>query len=201
MPARFVTVIACGGLGSRAGGDKTGFDLAGRRLVDWVIDTAHGFGTPVALAVRDETQLADAGLPLLVDEAPDRGPVSALLSGFRFAAVRESGWILMLAGDQPFLPGDLAERLSAAIGGHGVAIPVSDGRDQNMAALWRANLPALERYVASGGRSLWGFAEQVGLVRVPWDDGSGDRFADIDDRDQLAAAEARIASEGRGARA
>lgn len=185
------TVIACGGIGRRFGGDKSQQLLAGKTLLARSIDLARRYNGPTALAGRTEL-MPDEGIPVLVDEQQGIGPISALSSGFAFAAQNGCTHVLLLACDQPFLPEDLAPRLIAAIGNAGVAMPVSGGHDQNMAALWRSDVAQLRDYIAGGGRSLWKFGEDVGIRRVEWDVAGPDPFTDIDDRSQLAEAEDRL---------
>lgn len=191
----FVSVIACGGLAERFGGDKAGQMVGGRTLLDRAVSAAEGFGAPVALAARTPDQVQYGDLPTLADSRPDLGPIGALQSGFAFASRKGSSHLLLIACDQPFLPADLAPCLLNAIGKGGVALPVSGGHDQNMSALWRCDARALETYLESGKRSLWRFAEMVGIVRVPWEQGAADPFADIDTRADLAEAEQRIRGE------
>ena len=196
MTPSFLTVIACGGEGRRFGGPKWDAELGGTSLIEHVITKAQAYGAPIALAVREGTEPGAAGVPLLVDDSKDIGPVSALLSGFRHARDQGREAVLLLACDQPFLPETLPQRLLAALGDAGVAAPRTNDHDQLMAAMWRVDLPSLEDYVAGGGRSLWRYAEMRGLVRVEWDTKpSRDPFADIDDRAALEAAEERWRAE------
>ena len=188
----FATIIACGGDARRFGADKSLQKLGGTSLIERAIALAETWGGPVALAVRHGDRVMHPRLAVRQDAAPDLGPVGALASGFAFAGEESCSHVLLIACDQPFLPADLPHRLADAIGDAGVALPVSAGHDQNMAALWRADERALATYLDKGRRSLWGFAEEVGIVRVPWSEDEGDPFADIDTRDDLAAAEARL---------
>ena len=190
----FATTIACGGDGQRLGGDKAGQALGGMTLIERAVWLARDWGGPVALAVRNDGAEPDTDLPVLVDPAPDLGPIGALASGFAFAKECDASHVLLIACDQPFLPADLPARLAAAIGDAGVALPVSAGHDQNMAALWRCDGPALTSYIDGGNRSLWGFAEVVGITRVAWECEGADPFADIDTQADLSAAEARLKS-------
>lgn len=193
-----VSIVACGGKGRRLGGDKPSRELGGIALVDRAIALATSFGGPVALAVRKGQNIPTCNFEQLIDQLPDAGPVSALASGFRFAASQGASHILMIGCDQPFLPTSLAQCLIAAIGHGGAAVPVSLGRDQYMAALWRVDPVALDRFTGSGGRALWRYAASVGMVRVPWPDNGGpDDFADIDDRPAFEAAERRLRSDPR----
>lgn len=196
MTPTFLTVIACGGEGRRFGGPKWNAELGGSSLIAHVMTKAQVYGAPIALAVREGMDPGAEDVPLLVDDSRDIGPVSALLSGFRHAREHGRAAVLLLACDQPFLPDDLAKRLLSTLGDAGVAAPRAGDHDQLMAAMWRVDLPSLEDYVASGGRSLWRYAEMRGLVRVEWDAKPlEDPFADIDDRASLEAAEERWRAE------
>ena len=188
----FATIIACGGDGTRFGGDKARQILGGMTLIDHAVRIALKWGGPVALAIREGGAGPDTGLPVLADRAAGMGPIGALASGFGFAQEHDCSHVLLIACDQPFLPDDLPQRLAAAIGDAGVALPVSAGHDQNMAALWKRDTQALTSYLADRNRSLWGFAEKVGITRIFWDEGGDDPFADIDTRADLAAAEDRL---------
>lgn len=197
MDRPFVTVIACGGSGTRFGGDKAQQDLGGISLLDRVVAIAQAYGGPVALAGRNGADTAHGNLPLLPDDRPGMGPVAALASAMAFASEQGREFALLLACDQPFLPPDLPDRLLGAIGKNGAAIPVSNGHYQNMAALWRADPAALDDYIAAGGRAPWKFAEQAGMIGVEWNEAGSDPFFDIDDRHQLAEAERLIAKRPR----
>lgn len=195
---KLAAIVACGGASARLGRDKAQQLLGDATLIERAIGLARNYGGPIALAAREvRPDLAD-DVPILVDDEPSAGPISALKSGFAFAHDHGCSHVLLLACDQPFLPEDLAGRLSAAIGTSGVAMPVSGGHDQNMAALWRCAPEALSDYIAGGGRSLWRFAETLGMVRVEWGCVPHDPFADIDEPAQLAAAQKRIAEGGAG---
>ncbi|MCU0891183.1 MAG: molybdenum cofactor guanylyltransferase [Sandarakinorhabdus sp.] len=184
---RTAIVIAAGGEARRMGGNKPARLLAGKRLIDHVLDFALAQGRPLALAAN--SPVSGVELPHLPDATPGIGPISALASGMDFAAAQGCGTVLMVGCDMPFLPSDLLPRLLAALPGHGAALPESGGRLHPMAGLWRVDQVALADYIAAGKQSLWGFAERQGLVRVAWPDGP---FANINNPDDLAAAAARL---------
>ncbi len=191
----FATIIACGGRAARFGADKRRQVLGGQTLLQRAIARTAAYGGPVALAVRERAQVPHTRLPVLVDPQGDMGPIGALASGFAFAREAGCGHVLLIACDQPFLPADLPQRLARSLGDAGVALPVSAGHDQNMAGLWRCDRQELDAYLGSGRRSLWGFAEQVGIARALWDDEDADPFADIDTPADLIAARTRIKEE------
>lgn len=184
-------VIAAGGDGSRMGGSKPQRLLAGRRLIDHAVNWATQHSVCIALAVRPGDDDLGTGLPVVIDETMGIGPISALASAIRFARDQGQNQVVMIGCDMPFLPDDLVTRLSLALADHGSAMPVSNGRLHPMAALWKADAAAIDAYMATGGQSLWRFAETVGMVRVEWA-GTVDPFANINDAESLAAAEERL---------
>lgn len=188
-----VIIIAAGGDGERIGGGKPLRTLAGRRLLDHAIDWAQTQSDLVALALKDTAQLPPSNLPIRLDRQPGLGPISALDSAFRFGAEAGRAHAMLIGCDQPFLPPDLVAKLASRIGAHGAAMPVSLGRHQPMASLWRIDEAALEQFIAGGGRSLWRFASAVGAVSVEWEaSATEDPFANINDLDHLAKAAPRF---------
>jgi molybdopterin-guanine dinucleotide biosynthesis protein A len=191
-------VIAAGGEGQRIGGGKPLRLLGGRPLLDYAMACASAQSDCVALAVREQGQIAADGWPLLCDAAPGRGPISALASAFAFAAAQGRPEVLLIGCDQPFLPHDLAARLGAMLGAGKVAMPVSRGKYQPLAALWRVDQAALADYIAQGGASLWRFAAAQRVVHVEWPGTDAhDPFANINDPAALAEAEAHLSTAAR----
>lgn len=189
-------VIAAGGSGRRIGGNKPERLMGGTRLIDRACLWARQHSDAVALAVRPDDGDWGTDLPLLLDAIEEIGPISALHSAMKESARQRREAVLLIGCDLPFLPEDLVPRLSAALPGHGVAMPVSGGRLHPMAALWRAAPEPLERWIADGGQSLWRFAQAIGMIEVEWDE-TLDPFTNVNDPAALAAAEERIRTTGR----
>lgn len=187
-------VIAAGGDGARMGGDKPLRLLSGQRLIDRMTGWASRHSDAVAMSVRAGGQDWGTGLPLLTDPHVGIGPISALASAMERASAMRRSHVLLIGCDMPFLPDNLIPRLVGAIGEAGAAMPESGGYLHPLAALWRVDMPAAERYIAAGGQSVRRFAETVGLVRVAWDL-LPDPFANINDAASLAKAEARLREE------
>lgn len=181
-------VIAAGGEGRRMGGAKPLRELAGRTLLDHACQWALRQSDICAIAVRAQDQVPPSGLPLLLDNQPGIGPVSALLSAMHFARAKGCEAVMLIGCDQPFLPDELPARLMAQIGDQAVAMPVSAGKDQPLASLWRVCESAVTDFIADDGRSLWRLADRLGAVRVAWEssDASSDPFANINDPAALA---------------
>lgn len=183
-------VIAAGGAGQRIGGGKPTRILGGKPLLAHAIERAKEQSDCIALAVQEEVQANLYGLPVLCDTAPARGPISALVSAFDFAAAQGREHVMLIGCDQPFLPGHLARTLGEAIGSHQVAMPVSRGKYQPLAALWRVDRAALADYIGGGGSSLWRFAAAQGVIHVDWPTTAApDPFFNINDTAGLTEAE------------
>jgi molybdopterin-guanine dinucleotide biosynthesis protein A len=188
-------VIAAGGSGSRIGGDKPEHMLGNVRLIDRAVQWARERSDAVALAVRPGDGDWGTDLPLLFDKTEGIGPVSALNSALQEGSLLRRQSVLLMGCDLPFLPGNLVSRLSAALPGHGVAMPVSSGQLHPMAALWRSETKSLDRWIAKGGQSLWRFAMAIGMAQVEWAE-TPDPFTNVNDAEGLSAAEERIRTTG-----
>lgn len=198
-PARLTdtaVVILAGGEGRRIGGGKPLRRLAGATLIDHALRQARALSPIVAISVKDRGQLgAIASMPLLVDRQ-GQGPIAGIAAALEFARSQGLSFVLTIPCDTPLLPPDLLTRLSEAIGAaHGAAVATSGANIHPSCALWRARAAeALPAYLASGRSSLKGFAAQVGMVEVDWPAAPFDPFFNVNNADELAAAEARIRS-------
>jgi molybdopterin-guanine dinucleotide biosynthesis protein A len=158
------------------GGDKGLLDLGGRPMLAHVIERlAPQAGRLVINANGDPGRFAPFGLPVISDPIHDfPGPLAGLLAGLRWSAVKapETRYVASVPADVPFLPTDLVERLSRALAGQtqGVAVAASQSGVHPIIGLWPVALgDALESAIAAGMRKVHAFAEQCGMVAVPFD--------------------------------
>lgn len=187
-----LVVILAGGEGSRMGGGKPLRLLGNETLIARALRRALGWSSDVRLALRSADQAGEVPVPVLLDDPDIWGPLAGLSSGLR--AARELGFthVLTLPCDMPFLPVDMARRLSAAAG-DGVAIAGSGGQLYPVCGLWPVTaLDHVADYVASGRRSLKGLATIVGMTVVDWPERD---FVNVNDSGELELAERRLASE------
>lgn len=118
-------IILAGGLATRmGGGDKALLPLGQGTLLRHVIDRLAPQVAGLALnANGDPARFAAYGLPVLPDTvAGFPGPLAGVLAGLDWAAGQGAESIVSAAGDTPFLPRDLVERLVSA--GEGMAQPL-----------------------------------------------------------------------------
>jgi molybdenum cofactor guanylyltransferase len=183
-------VVLAGGEGRRMGGAKPRRPWGRTTLIGHALDLARTYGRDVAVAVRDASQVPDAArAQLLLDDPGIEGPLAGLASALSFARGIGAGSVLTLPCDAPHLPRDFAARLQAALGeGGGATVAQSNGRLHPTCALWSTvGLDALPNYLATGRRSLKGFAEAVGLAIVEWPVVGVDPFANANTPEELRA--------------
>lgn len=172
------------------GGAKPLRRLGPTTLVGRALALARTYSRDVAVAVRDGDQVAGAvDVLLLLDDPAIEGPLAGLASALAFAARQGADRVLTLPCDSPWLPPDLAIRLQGALSnGHRVAMGRSAGRLHPVCALWRVEaIEALPAYLATGRRSLGGFASAVGMTAVDWSCAEIDPFANANTPAELDA--------------
>jgi molybdopterin-guanine dinucleotide biosynthesis protein A len=187
---RIAVVILAGGEGSRMGGDKPLRLLGGRRLIDRAEALAGQWSDILAVSIRDAAQVEGTRLDCILDEDGIEGPLAGLAAALRFGSVAGREAVLSIPADMPFLPADLGKRLSAEIGQLGATIASSGGHLHPICGLWKVSaLEELAGYLATGRRSLKGFAEAIGFRAVDWSTEPSDPFFNINSAEDLAIAE------------
>ncbi|TVQ00991.1 MAG: molybdenum cofactor guanylyltransferase MobA [Roseinatronobacter sp.] len=129
-------VILAGGQATRMGGGDKGLRVvAGKRLLDHVLDRLGPQVGQIALNANGAPARFDEfGLPVLPDSLPDwPGPLAGVLAGLDWAARQGADTIVTVAADTPFFPRELVERLQAAAGSSGLALAATREGDK----LWR----------------------------------------------------------------
>lgn len=111
------------------------------------------------------------GYPVVSDRLNDyQGPLAGLQAGL---AVCSTPWLVICPCDCPALPGDLVERLRSAAESTAarIAVAVVAGKMQPTFQLCRQEiLPALEAYLAGGGRKLGEWCRTQDAVEVAFPD-------------------------------
>jgi len=190
---KIAVIILAGGEGRRIGGTKPLRLLGGQRLIERAAAMARQWSDVVAISVREKEQAEGCGLPLLFDEGGVEGPLAGLVAGLRFAVEAGCHGVLAIPADMPFLPSDLADRLSSAMTGRQAAVAASGGHLHPVCGFWPTSaLEELPAYLKTGSRSLRGFAAAVGYVAVEWPAQPADPFFNINAIEDLAAAEHRL---------
>jgi len=188
------------------GGDKPLLSLGKTRLIDHVAARLRPQVATLALnANGDPARFAGMQLPVIEDTVQGyAGPLAGILAGLEWAAGQAGCQRLVAAaGDTPFFPGDLVDRLAAAVQRqpHAIAVASSGGRPHPTFALWPLGLrDALRHFlVDEDNRRVSAFMESHGHVEVefPMIEAGGqkiDPFFNINTPDDLATAKTLLQS-------
>lgn len=150
------------------GGDKPLRPLAGRPMLAYVIERLRPqVGAMVLNANGDPARFAEFGLPVVADSVEGfAGPLAGVLAGLRWAeeAAPDSRFLVSVAGDTPFSPGDLVARLLDAGGRREDRIVLAASADglHPVFGLWPLRLAdALERFLTEGeARKILAFTDR-----------------------------------------
>ena len=200
-------IILAGGQSRRmGGGDKSLLTLGGDSVLDHVVARfAPQVGLLTLSANGDPARFAQVGLPVLADTVTGfAGPLAGILTGLEWAAANKASTALATAaGDTPFLPKNLVERLATAVeeSPSAIAVARSGGKRHPTFALWPTDLrDALRHFlVDDNNRRVSAFIDRHEFVEVefPLLAAGGqeiDPFFNINTPDDLAIAERLLQS-------
>ena len=166
-------VVLAGGLARRmGGGDKPLRLLAGRPMLDHVLDRLRPQVAAMALSANgDAARFAPRGLPVLADKLPDfPGPLAGILAGMEWVAAQGGEWLVSAPGDSPLLPGDYVASLWAArrAAGLPLACAESGGQVHPPCGLWDVALRHdLRAALLAGERKISRWTARHGIAHAP----------------------------------
>ena len=204
-PGAVLGVVLAGGKGRRLGegGDKPLATLGGETLLSLVLERAvPQCGQVIVNANPDHPGYRAPGLPVVPDQVEGfAGPLAGVLAAMDWAATNAPGseWVMSFAGDAPFIPRDLVERLAEAVaGGFDMARAASFGRRHPVFGLWPVSARAelRDRLVNGSVRKIDLFTAGYKVAEVEFE-GIPDPFFNINTPGDRAEAE-RIIGSGRG---
>jgi molybdenum cofactor guanylyltransferase len=194
-----VGVLLAGGLARRmGGGDKCLRSLAGRPLLDRLIDiVAPQVDSLILNANGDPARFAGYGLPVVADVIDGyAGPLAGVLTALSWALENapQAKWVMSFATDAPFLPADLVTRMQDAVQAEDIdmACAVSGGRTHPVFGLWPVRLSGELRaaMIDEDMRKIDRWTARYNVAEVPFEDADGrDPFFNVNRPENLAEAE------------
>lgn len=199
--SRPVGAVLAGGESRRMGTAKALMSLAGKPLLDRVIESIANQVSSLVIVGGSADLAKQRGLAHAVDRpAGGRGPLAGLLAAMDHVGDISScsDFIFLTATDMPFLPPDLVTRLVEAARNDLPVLPRYGGKLQPLAALWprrmRKELEAglNDRSVAS----MKDLYESAGFIEVSYEDAPDDPFFNVNTPDDLELARRRLGPSG-----
>jgi molybdenum cofactor guanylyltransferase len=153
------------------GGDKSLQLIGGKRILAHIIDRLRPQLDRVALSANGDTaRFAAFSLPVVADGLPNfPGPLAGILAGMDWAGTLPAcTHVVSIAGDTPFFPRDLVERLAAGSDSpFSIAVASSNGRRHPVFALWPIALrDELSHFLQSGNGKVSAFFDRHAAVDV-----------------------------------
>jgi molybdopterin-guanine dinucleotide biosynthesis protein A len=167
-------IILAGGQSRRmGGGDKSLLPLGSGCVLDQVVSRFGPQIAPLALSANgDPARFSRFGLPVLADTVTGfAGPLAGILTGLEWAAANTAcKAIVTVAGDTPFLPLDLVERLTTATDQSpgSIALACSTGKRHPTVAFWPMDCRDTLRHflVDEDNRRVSAFIDRHGFADV-----------------------------------
>jgi molybdopterin-guanine dinucleotide biosynthesis protein A len=200
MHKDLTVVIQAGGRSSRMGTDKGLVPLAGKLMIEHIIDKVDLLGDELVLVTNNAPAYAYFGLRIVSDDEPGAGA----LPGLKTALTAATGtYVLVIACDMPFLNRDLLQhQIDLAFNtGKDIIIPRWDDHLQTMHAVYKKEscLPAVTHALEDNQQRMISFFPSVHVHKIEPDevagfDPHGRSFLNINTPEELVEAEKLIKS-------
>jgi molybdenum cofactor guanylyltransferase len=187
-------VVLAGGRATRMGGvDKGLLQLAGRPMVEYVIEAFKSQVNNIIInANRNQEVYAAYGYPVISDLLGGFcGPLAGIASAMQYA---HTPYIVTAPCDSPFVPGNLTQKLYHAMTTDQVEISVAHNgeRLQPVFALLKCELlPSLLSYLNAGERKIDSWYARHTLAIVDFSDQS-DAFININTAEEIKTIERKV---------
>ena len=191
-------VVLAGGLARRMGGvDKPMQRMGGRSLLERVVERLSPQCDRLILnANGDPSRFAAFGLPVVADGLADfPGPLAGILAALEWTAASrpDIAWVVSVAADCPFLPGDLVSGLHRARAAENaeLAVAASGGQTHPVIGLWNVGLRQALRQalVVEDIRKISSWTARHRLASATWPIEPIDPFFNVNTPEDIARAE------------
>ncbi|HEV8360496.1 MAG TPA: molybdenum cofactor guanylyltransferase [Candidatus Thermoplasmatota archaeon] len=167
---RFTAVLLAGGQSTRMGADKAFVRLAGKPLVEWVLDALEPLTRSFVIVANDLPKFAayESRARVVADDPPRAGPLAALRAGLRNS---RQDWVFVTSCDAPFLQPAFVQALARFTRGADAAVPGSPEERWPLTAFYHQRcMPALDRAVQRDDKKIIAFFPDVAVRWVPLDE-------------------------------
>lgn len=184
-------VILAGGKSSRMGRNKSFVTLAGKSLIEIVLDTVLSvFPQPPVIITNSPGLYEHLGVTIASDIYKDKGPLAGIHAGLIYSSTAYS---FVIGCDMPFLDADFIKFMVARLQNEQVLIPRSGKWVEPLHALYAAScLPIIETKLNQDICKIQAFFPDVRVRYLDVNEYGQDIncFANINSQADLLAAEA-----------
>ena len=185
-------VIQAGGRSSRMGQDKGLVLLAGKPLIEHILERVAGLGDQLLLVTNQPENYAYLGLQMASDPVPGAGALPGLHTALQAA---KGDHILLVACDMPFIQRLLLEKLLALRFEADLIVPFWENNYQTTLAVYarRPFLVAVSAALQRGQKRLISFYDDITVLKIDEEaitavDPAGISFFNINTPAELAEA-------------
>jgi molybdenum cofactor guanylyltransferase len=147
--------IIAGGEARRLGGRvKALLEIEGRSVLDRQLDVLAPRCAAIAISSNDAAPFRDRSLPVIPDRQPGLGPLAGIAAALAWCP---APYLLVVAGDMPYIHPGIVDLLLAHRGEADAVVPFIAGLPEPLFAVYaRTSLPVVERRLAAGRRKVAG---------------------------------------------
>ena len=167
-PRNLTGLILAGGKSRRFGEDKARHLVAGRAMIEHVVEAVAAVADALLVSVGEQGaafESATRTLRQVVDHYEDAGPLAGLHAGLTAA---QTPWVLAVACDMPFITPEVLHALLAARGPDVAAVVARtpDGRGHPLCACYhQRTLPVVEAHLAAGTLAMHALLDHLDKVK------------------------------------
>jgi molybdopterin-guanine dinucleotide biosynthesis protein A len=190
--------IQAGGKSRRMGQDKALVPLAGKTLIEHVIDRVNGLGDEILITANRPQDYAYLGHRIVSDPIPGLGALVGLQTALNEA---EGDLVMVFACDMPFVNPELLKYMINYGPRADAVVPKVDGHYEPLHAIYKRSrcLPKINMIVSQGKRSILDLFPllnvfEVGTPEIEQIDPDGLSFFNINTPTDLARAESLLAN-------
>jgi molybdopterin-guanine dinucleotide biosynthesis protein A len=157
-------IILAGGENRRMGTDKAFLDVAGRPLVERVINVLKGLFERVIIVTNTPQAYARYAVSVVTDAIDKRGPLTGIYSGL---LASKDDYNFVVACDMPFLNSGLIGHMAKEAEGYDVVVPDILGKVEPLHAVYNKRLlPLIESQIRRDSRQIQKIFETVKVRRI-----------------------------------
>ncbi|MDX8389690.1 MAG: molybdenum cofactor guanylyltransferase [Mariprofundaceae bacterium] len=157
-------VILTGGESKRMGSDKAMVEVAGKPMIDHIVESVEPLFSEILISVREFRsgmklpQVKD-GLPCSASEC--RGPMVGIKSALEAV---QSDWLFVIACDMPIVSTTLIYELASHRAGYDAVLVHAFDRPQPLFGFYaKTCLPLMQARIAEGKRSMMRLLDQLNV--------------------------------------